>query len=330
MKKMYITMLSAFLSMFLSLGCSDDNLIPGRGMISSSDSLALQNVYDSLLSYRYRWDTDNGTYKRWWVSPAGVNFETNTVNNTIKVTGIVYEDNMIWGGADKHEGKPHIPNSLFALKDLHKLEIKGYWDLEGNLSGISQLSNLDTLIIHNLSTSSVFPEELTQCTNLKYLELINCRFNGRLPESIGNLKSLETLRIEGTDMDGELPESIGNLTSLRTLVLYNNNFSGNIPQCLSKLTNAEHISLAKNHFSGMFPIIVLHPNCFFECHENDIESLDFSVWQDDSDIMPPYLCQNKLTGEIPSWVFSTQKWQKYNNYVDYQQSGYGYSNNRVY
>ena len=68
MKKMYITMLSAFLSMFLSLGCSDDNLIPGRAMISSSDSLALQNVYDSLLSYRYRWDTDNGTYKRWWVS----------------------------------------------------------------------------------------------------------------------------------------------------------------------------------------------------------------------------------------------------------------------
>lgn len=330
MKKMYITMLSAFLSMFLSLGCSDDNLIPGRAMISSSDSLALQNVYDSLLSYRYRWDTDNGIYKMWWVSPAGVNFETNIVDNTIKVTGIVYEDNMIWGGADKHEGKPHIPNSLFALKDLHKLEIKGYWDLEGNLSGISQLSNLDTLIIHNLSTSSVFPEELTQCTNLKYLELINCRFNGRLPESIGNLKSLETLRIEGTDMDGELPESIGNLTSLRTLDLHNNNFSGNIPQCLSKLTNAEHIALAKNHFSGIFPINVLHPNCFFKCHENDIESIDFSVWKDDSDIMPPYLCQNKLTGEIPTWVFSTQKWHQYYHYVNNQQSGYGYSNYRVY
>ena len=34
MKKMYITMLSAFLSMFLFLGCSDDNLIPGRPIMS--------------------------------------------------------------------------------------------------------------------------------------------------------------------------------------------------------------------------------------------------------------------------------------------------------
>lgn len=319
MKKVVILMFSTLLSI-LFVGCnSDDTLNPGRPLISSSDSIALRNVYDSLLSYRYIWADS------WlWARPYGVSWETNTVDNTRKIVGIIYEDSYI----HENSGVPQIPNSLFELKDLRRIEFKGFSNLKGSISKINTLPKLDTLILHNLSFSSPFPEELTQCTNLKYLEIVNCRFHGPLPASIGNLRNLETLKIEQTDMEGELPESIGNLTELKELKLYSKNFYGNIPKSLKNLTKAEKITLVGNHLSGSFPIEVLHSNCKFYCHNNDIESLDFSVWSDETDIIPPYIMYNKLTGTIPDWVFSTQKWKKYCDYVNNQQIGYGYTNFR--
>uniref|UniRef100_A0A453ND88 Leucine-rich repeat-containing N-terminal plant-type domain-containing protein n=1 Tax=Aegilops tauschii subsp. strangulata TaxID=200361 RepID=A0A453ND88_AEGTS len=107
----------------------------------------------------------------------------------------------------------YLPDELFNVSSLEHLSLHSNW-LEGDLNGISKLTNLVTL------------------------DLGGNEFIGNIPESIGDLKRLEELHLDHNNMSGELPTALSNCTNLVTIDLKSNHFSG-------KLTKVNFISLPK-------------------------------------------------------------------------------------
>ena len=109
---------------------------------------------------------------------------------------------------------------------------------DNNLAGdlpvaLSELEDLQYLILTRNQLTGAIPEELGSLTRLRRLLLSSNRLTGQIPSDLGNLSNLTELYLDSNDLTGPIPESLGSLTNLHTLFLYGRNvFSGCIPDGL--------------------------------------------------------------------------------------------------
>ncbi|XP_061354222.1 leucine-rich repeat receptor protein kinase HPCA1-like [Gastrolobium bilobum] len=140
--------------------------------------------------------------------------------------------------------------------------------LTGQLSGdIGSLSELETLdLSYNRDLTGPLPQEIGNLKKLSKLILVGCGFTGPIPDEIGSLQQLVFLSLNSNYFVGPIPPSIGNLSNLIWLDLTDNQLDGSIPVS-SRSTPGLDMLLTTKHF---------------------------------------HLGKNKLSGEIPSQLFSSK------------------------
>lgn len=277
------------------LGCSSDHDDPPVDKperklppLNVSDSLALVSIYKQCGPWGINWDLEK--IETW----AGVSVAYETESKQLRVVGYEIYNGGFYGS---------FPKEFCQLTELRRLAVSG-----GRMTG-------------------VIPEEIGNLTNLTYLCIQCNEMGGVIPESIGKLVYLKELALGFNKLGGTIPESIGNLENLEYLKIIESNVSGSVPKTLGNLMNLKIAWLLDNKLSGTFPIEAIRHNCVINCRGNNIEALPFEYWKDDNPYYPPELLLNRLSGEIPDWVFKTKKWHLYApTCVDTQQENYGYSN----
>ena len=151
-----------------------------------------------------------------------------------------------------------------------------------NLNGtipisISNLTNLQQLILYSNRLQGNIPSQVGSLTNLQVLNLTNNQLSGSIPIQLGNLTSLWALYLDHNQLMGSIPAQLGSLTSLLNLYLSSNQLTGSIPAQLGNLTSLQYLYLIDNQLSGSIPAELGSPT--------NLQGL--------------YLYNNQLTGSIP-------------------------------
>ena len=151
-----------------------------------------------------------------------------------RVVSLTLDDNGLAGS---------IPEELFGLADLEKLDLSSN-DLTGTISsGIGQL------------------------TSLTHLELGGNDFTGTIPEEIGSLSGLQHVDLSCNTIIGMIPDQIGDLVSLTLFKLHENRLTGIIPESVCEnRNNSETPGLLETLTSdcgGPFPEVVC--GCCSDC-----------------------------------------------------------------
>ncbi len=179
---------------------------------------------------------------------------------------IINDEPCDWYGVTVRDGHVVqlglINNRLFGripteLSNLLNLE---YLILDGNsLIGVipTELGNLTELTVLNLGDnrfSGSIPLELANLSNLQYLLLNHNELSGIIPKELGSLQNLYELGLESNQLTGNIPPELGNLSNLTQLILYSNDLSGSIPSELGNLSNLRLLNLQSNRFSNSIPV----------------------------------------------------------------------------
>ncbi len=165
-----------------------------------------------------------------------------------------------------------IPSGLFEIQTLEYLSFGDKFT--GSLSGIENLTNLETIIIYNNSITEIpesfwtissleyvfitafeepwikvsFPNSIGQLTSLKKLHLWGNQTQP-IPEDFSTLTNLESLWLRGFDAE-PIPQNIGNLINLTELRL-SDGFSGNIPNSIGNLTKLKTLQMNNNQLTSI-------------------------------------------------------------------------------
>lgn len=121
-----------------------------------------------------------------------------------------------------------------------------------NLSGsipvsISNMIQLDTLVLFNNQLSGYIPSTIGNLSNLKYLNLGNNKLSGSIPGSFGKLSNLTHLFLDSNSLRGYIPAEFANLHNLQYLMLNHNNLNGDV-SVLANL-NLQRLNLSYNEFT---------------------------------------------------------------------------------
>ncbi|XP_075662313.1 uncharacterized protein LOC142631869 [Castanea sativa] len=139
--------------------------------------------------------------------------------------------------------------SSFPNLDLLDLSNTG---LRGSIpQQIGTLSKLTFLDLSSNNLTGHFPLFLTNLTQLESLVIYQNLISGPIPEELGNLKNLQSLSLPSNKLTGSIPSALGLLTNLTYLVLYSNNITGSIPDKLGNLKNLQYLFLSYNKLTGL-------------------------------------------------------------------------------
>ncbi|CAL0326492.1 unnamed protein product [Lupinus luteus] len=113
-------------------------------------------------------------------------------------------------------------------------------------SEISFLKNLTDLRITDLKGSDSYFPQLSNLTNLETLVLRSCNLIGSLPEYLGNVTSLRSLDVSFNKLSGDIPSTFGDLDNMNILYLTGNLFTGPLPNWIDR---PDYTDLSYNNFS---------------------------------------------------------------------------------
>jgi len=167
-----------------------------------------------------------------------------TVNGEGCVTELDLSFNQLTG---------NLPVELSDLTNLERL-VLGVNQLSGTIP--PELSNLSILQVLDLSSnelSGTIPTELADLDSLTVLNLFDNQLNGNIPTELGDLDKLTRLALSDNQLSGSLPIELGELTNLTELALSNNQFSGSIPPELGNLNSLAVLNLFDNQLNGSIP-----------------------------------------------------------------------------
>ncbi|ESQ55571.1 hypothetical protein EUTSA_v10024443mg [Eutrema salsugineum] len=141
-----------------------------------------------------------------------------------------------------------------------------------------------------------FSNSSSSSSNLQYLYLHQNKFDGPIPKSISKFPNLKFLYLNGNNLVGPIPSL--NLIKLEFLDLSDNKLEGDIPGWLS---NVSELILSRNSFTSFgksFEISKLTQFKALDISSNSFRGFTSNLFTTDS----IYLNNNKLEGEIPSWI----------------------------
>ncbi|XP_062081219.1 receptor-like protein 9DC3 [Humulus lupulus] len=179
-----------------------------------------------------------------------------------------------------------FPKTIFNLPNLQGLDLSYNTNLNGTFPQYNWTSPLEKL---SLSHSRFFIDLPYLTRNLKYLTTLSlaaCNFVGLYPTLLhANLTQITSLDLSFNNFGGQIPWSSLNLQKLIELDLSSNNFTGQLPEvCSSNSTKVSSLCISSNHHDlvGGPPL--------------NLKSLNLST--------------NKLSGTIPSWLYSLRYLQE--------------------
>ncbi|KAL1218531.1 Piriformospora indica-insensitive protein 2 [Cardamine amara subsp. amara] len=203
-----------------------------------------------------------------------------------------------------------IEKWLDLSKSLERLEIRSNPGLIGELpSVITNLTNLQSLVVLENQLTGSLPENLAKLTRLRRLVLSGNRFTGRIPEVYG-LAGLLILDLSRNFLSGSLPLSVGRLGSLLKLDLSNNNLEGKLPRELQSLKNLTLLDLRNNRFSGGLTKEIQEMSSLVELVlssnylAGDLTGIE---WRNLKNLVVLDLSNTGLKGEIPSSILELKK-----------------------
>ncbi|KAI3509165.1 hypothetical protein L1887_24212 [Cichorium endivia] len=167
-------------------------------------------------------------------------------------------------------------------------------------------SRVTSITLASIGLSGELSGYIGKLSELQTLDLsYNKGLTGSLTPEIGNLKKLSNLSLIGCSFSGPLPATIGSLTQLEYLALNSNGFSGPIPASIGDLSKLYWLDLADNKFSGPIPV-----------SNGPTPGLDLLV-----NTKHFHFGKNRLSGEIPSRLFSSRMTLKHVLFEENQFSG---------
>ncbi|XP_062081164.1 receptor-like protein 9DC3 [Humulus lupulus] len=210
-----------------------------------------------------------------------------------------------------------VPFELSYLSKLVSLDLSFNHELKLETSSwkrivLANLTNLRELFMHGVNMSYVSPNSFANLsTSLTYLDLGETGLQGEFPETIFNFPNLQGLDLSyNTNLNGLYPTLLhGNLTQITSLDLSFNNFGGQIPWSSLNLQKLIELDLSSNNFIGQLPEV---------CSSNSTKVSSLCISSNHHDLVggPPLnlkslnLSTNKLSGTIPSWLYSLQYLQE--------------------
>ncbi|XP_057803055.1 receptor-like protein 19 [Salvia miltiorrhiza] len=173
-----------------------------------------------------------------------------------------------------------------------------------------QLHSLSILRLDLNDLSTEVLDSFANFPSLTTLSLHVCRLKGSIPPTFANLTNLIRLDLSGNSLSGNIPHSLFALPSLLGLDLSNNQFNGTLQldKC-QNLANLTRLDLSHNRLSvdvgnlsstsyGSLQLKVLRlTSCNLSHFPNFIKHLDMEEVD---------LSDNRIGGEIPSWIWGTQ------------------------
>ncbi|OWM65275.1 hypothetical protein CDL15_Pgr008865 [Punica granatum] len=191
------------------------------------------------------------------------------------VTGDVIEVNL---SCSRLQGILHVNSTLFSLRNLRALYLRGN-GLTGHI-----------------------PSSICQMTSLETLSLSDNKLDGPIPPCLGNLTKISSLSLSFNHIRGSLPRSLANCTRLENLFLYSNDITDSFPHWL-RTVPLRLLHLGGNNFHGPvgadplalnFPLI----NDLILSLSNFTGSLPFDYFLH-SNLTYIYLSESKFEGNLP-------------------------------
>lgn len=198
-----------------------------------------------------------------------------------------------------------IPDSFFGLTNLKVLGIDDNV-LQSPIAPFSRMTQLIKLYAEdNLITGQLTESMISGWTEMVDLDISVNRLEGPIPPNIWSMENLEVLDLHGNDFIGQLPE-IGSVNEkMIFLSLQNNSLEWKIPESIGNLPKLRHLDISANKFVLPFPpamekltnLVSLHTGINgFEAHPVPWFLAGMRKLKEIS------MKQNKLTGEIPTWM----------------------------
>ncbi|XP_042014935.1 receptor-like protein 35 [Salvia splendens] len=231
-------------------------------------------------------------------------------------------------GVTLHDLFTNFPS--LATLTLSSCSLKG--SIPSTFVNLTKLIHVD--LSHNSFTSSLPSTLFANLTKLIHVDLSLNFLTGSLPSTLfANVTQLIRVDMSHNAFTGALPSTLfEGLSNLVHLNLRRNSFSGNIPQSRSALPSLLELDLSHNHFKGTFQLSL--PNLTLldlsgnslsidagnvnssshEClklkvlHLNSCNLSSFPDFIKHLDLEALDLSKNRITGEIPSWIWGTQLW----------------------
>ncbi|GKV03114.1 hypothetical protein SLEP1_g15477 [Rubroshorea leprosula] len=151
-------------------------------------------------------------------------------------------------------------------------------------------SRVSSIMLGSMGLEGQLSDDISSLTELQILDLSqNQGLTGPLPASIGNLTKLTKLFLNHCGFTGPIPDTIGSLQQLASLSLNSNKFSGQIPPSIGHLLMLNWLDLSDNQLEGSIPV-----------SDGTTSGLDMLVKTQHF-----HLGKNKLSGEIPKQIFSS-------------------------
>lgn len=228
-----------------------------------------------------------------------------------KLLDVNFDGNTLSGGL------PSIPsNSSIMAISLAATGIQG--EIPATIGELQSLVTLD--LSGNLLTGSL-PEGLGSAESLRVVRLNSNQLGGEVPGAIATSRSLDVVRLESNAFVamGQEWQDAGSMEASRLFALYlsNNRIEGPFPAALLRAPELTVLDIENNNFSGPLPAsagmmpkvtVFLAGGNFFEGEiPGEFKNMAFlsnkalmtSAFHPSLD-----LSRNKLTGEIPSFLFA--------------------------
>ncbi|RWR78880.1 receptor-like protein 12 [Cinnamomum micranthum f. kanehirae] len=200
---------------------------------------------------------------------------------------------------------------LGSLKNVVEIALSNN-DLSGAIDSTfgDGLVSLTKLYLHNNSLTGKIPSSLFTLPSLQYLDLKQNQFDAPLGEFGNASSSLIYLDLSNNQVRGPIPSSMFQLIGLNMLSLSSNEFSGNMDfAILQNLTNLSDLNLSNNSLSINTSGINSPLPQFFSLQLSSCNLWEFPDFlRNQSELVNLDLSNNKIDGEIPSWIWNIGNW----------------------
>ncbi|KAL3830200.1 hypothetical protein ACJIZ3_019002 [Penstemon smallii] len=241
-----------------------------------------------------------------------------TIANLMELSYLDFSVNFFFGSIPVFRMSKKL-----AYIDLSRNSINGSL-LSANFEGLSNLSYLN--LRYNSLTGSI-PRSLFSLPSLKRVLLSNNKFSDQVDEfSTMNSYNLETLDLSSNELQGSIPQSLFKLERLKVLSLSFNFFNGTIE--LEKLQNLRNLTTLDLSYNNLSVVVRSNNNSEMPQFPNlsrlslaSCNLHEFPYLMKQTKLTYLDLSNNKITGEIPSWIWDMRLVHlnvSYNSLVDLQ------------
>ncbi|KAI3750526.1 hypothetical protein L2E82_21166 [Cichorium intybus] len=266
--------------------------------------------------------------------PVNGSLQRLVLSNT-NISGVVPESignlkSLSWIELPNSNFSGRIPKSMENLTQLLYLDFSSN-NFTGQIPSFQLCKNLTHIDLSRNSLSGTIPSAHFQdLQNLLFINLRSNAFSGSIPSSLFNLPQLQKIQLSNNNFDGALPNfSNPSASLLDTLDLSSNNLKGQIPESFFQLERLNILLLSSNNLSGTIkttsfqgmtnltildlsfnsltittsPVLLPHLPKFFSLMLASCNLQKFPKLQNQTRLINLDLSDNKIAGEIPSWIW---------------------------